>query len=253
MKTTSPVIIVELDPDSAATRAAERVAAIISERAGSGKDCIMALCGGTTPSELYRRLAAPPLAEKIPWRRVRVFFGDERDVPQDHVESNFRLVSRTLLDHVPIPLSNVHPMPADSSDLPAAAEEYEGLIRRNVPVEDNLPRFDLVLLGMGGDGHVGSLFPNTPALDETQRLVVTQHVPIIGRNRMTLTFPLINAARHVMFFVTGPDKAAAVGAVLSEDAEVRAKYPASRVAPTSGELIFVLDSAAAKNAPPNRP
>jgi len=249
VKTTSPVVIVEPDPDSAATRAAERVAEIISQRAGSGRDCTMALCGGTTPSELYRRLASPPLVEQIPWQRVHVFFGDEHDVPHDDVDSNFRLVSKTLLDHVAIPLSNVHPMPADSPDLPAAAEEYEGLIRRNVPIEDGLPRFDLMLLGMGGDGHVGSLFPNTPALEETQRLVVTQHVPIIGRNRMTLTFPVINAARHVMFFVTGPDKAAAVEGVLSDDPEARAPYPASRVVPTSGELIFVLDSAAAKNAP----
>jgi 6-phosphogluconolactonase len=137
-------------------------------------------------------------------------------------------------------------MPADCRDLNAAAEQYENLIRRTVPSEDDIPRFDVILLGMGSDGHTASLFPGTPALTEQHRLVVAQFVPVIGRNRMTFTFPLINAARHVMFLVTGADKADAVAAMLGEDAELKARYPAARVNP-HGELTFVLDAAAARD------
>lgn len=243
-------VIMEADVAAAAQGAAGRIAEIIAERAGAGKECFVALCGGTTPGQLYRRLADPPLAEKVAWDKVQIFFGDERDVPQDHVENNYRMVAKNLLDHVPIPLARVHPMPADCRDMAAAAEQYEELIRRLVPAEGNdIPRFDLILLGLGGEGHTASLFPGTPALEEKHRLVAAQFVPVIGRNRMTFTFPLINAARHVMFCVTGPDKAAAVGAVLSDDSKLRARYPASRVKPTKGEVIFILDTAAARNIP----
>jgi len=188
-------VILEQNVAAAAERAAARIAEIIAERADAGSECFLALCGGTTPGQLYRRLASLPLAEKIAWDRVQIFFGDERDVPQDHVENNYRLVTKTLLDHVPIPLAHVHPMPADCRDLTAAAEQYENLIRRLVPAEkDDVPVFDLILLGMGAEGHTASLYPHTPALAERHRLVAAQFVPVIGRNRMTFTFPLINAA-----------------------------------------------------------
>ena len=241
-----PRILVANTAAEAADLAANETARIVRQRRGQG-DCSIALCGGTTPGELYRRLAAPPLAESMPWGNVQIFFGDERDVPQDHVENNYRLVTKTLLDHVPIPLAHVHPMPADCRDLAAAADQYENLIRRLVPSENDLPVFDMILLGMGVDGHTASLFPDTPALAEERRLVVAQYVPVIGRNRMTFTFPLINNARHVVFFITGPDKAQIVQQVLSDDEQVRSRYPAARVRPRHGELIFVLDAAAAKN------
>ncbi len=247
------MVIVAEGPEQAADRAAQRFVEIIQERTESGRDCCVALSGGTTPAELYRRLGHPPLLEKVPWKQVHVFFGDERDVPQDHVENNYRMVAKNLLDHVPIPLNQVHPMPADCRDMSAAAEQYEKLIRRVVPAEgDDTPRFDLILLGLGGEGHTASLFPDTPGLNETERLVISQFVPVIGRNRMTFTFPLINAARHVMFLVTGSDKANAVGAIFSQDAKLRARYPAARVKPADGELTFVLDAAAARNLPEGR-
>jgi 6-phosphogluconolactonase len=240
-------IIVEPDVAAAARRAAERIGEIIGERAAAGEEASLALCGGTTPGELYRTLAAPPLAEKVAWDKVQVFFGDERDVPQDHVENNYRLASKTLLDHVPIPLPHVHPMPADCRDLSAAAEQYESLLRRLVPAAGgDTPVFDVILLGMGGDGHTASLFPDTPALRERHRLVTAQFVPVIGRNRMTFTFPLINAARSVVFFITGPDKAETVAAVLSDDPAARSRYPAASVQP-AGELLFILDADAARH------
>ncbi len=235
--------------DAAARQAAERVVEIIAARTDAGGEASLALCGGTTPGELYRHLAGPPLAEKVAWDRVQVFFGDERDVPQDHVENNYRLATKTLLDHVPIPLAHVHPMPADCRDLSAAAEQYENLIRRLVPAgAGDAPAFDVILLGMGGDGHVGSLFPDTPALRERHRLVAAQFVPVIGRNRMTFTFPLINAAANVLFFVTGPDKADTVAAVLAGDSVAAARYPAAAVQP-AGELVFFLDADAARALP----
>jgi len=248
--TSAPQVIVVEDAAAAAGVAAERVADIIIHRVAGSGGCCLALSGGTTPGQMYRVLAAPPLVEKIPWEKVQIFFGDERDVPQDHVENNYRMVTRALLDHVPIPLTQVHPMPADCRDMAAAAEQYEKLIRRLVPAEgDDTPRFDLILLGLGGEGHVASLFPDTPALEEKTRLVVAQFVPVIGRNRMTVTFPLINAARNVLFLVTGPDKAEAVAAVLSDDQQRRARYPGSRVRPERGRLWFVLDAHAARKLP----
>ena len=241
-------VTVAADPSAAARAAAALVAETIARRIEVAPQCTIALCGGTTPRELYRLLAAPPLSEGIAWDKVQVFFGDERDVPQDHVENNYRLASRALLDHVPIPLSNVHPMPADCRDLAAAAEQYEDLITRLVPPGPyGTPAFDLILLGLGADGHTASLFPDTPALNERHRLVAAQFVPVIGRNRMTFTFPLINAARSVIVLVTGPDKAGAVAAVLKGDFTLRTRFPAVAVQP-DGELTFILDEAAARNA-----
>jgi 6-phosphogluconolactonase len=239
---------VEPTPEDAAEHAARIVADVIRRRAEESGCCYIALCGGTTPGEMYRCLAGADYTESVPWDKVHFFFGDERDVPQDHVENNYRMVTKVLLDHVPVPLERVHPMPADCRDLTAAAEQYENLIRRLVPAgPDDLPRFDLILLGLGGEGHTASLFPDTPALAERSRLVVAQYVPVIGRNRMTFTFPLINAARHVLFLVTGPDKANAAAAVLSGDPAVRGRFPGARVEPQDGEATFVLDEAAAKN------
>jgi len=240
-------IIVEPGADAAADRTVEHVVGVIAERIAEAGACHLALSGGTTPCEVYRRLAAPAVAEGIDWAKVRVFFGDERDVPQDHVENNYRMVAKTLLDHVPIPLPHVHPMPADGMDLAAAAKEYEDLIRRLVPAgDDDLPRFDLILLGLGADGHTASLFPGTHALPERRRLVAAQFVPVIGRNRMTFTFPLINAARRVTFLVTGADKAPVVASVLSSDAGAKVRLPAAQVAPANGELTFILDTDAAR-------
>jgi 6-phosphogluconolactonase len=212
-----------------------------------GTFCV-SLAGGTTPYALYERLARQATSEHMPWGELQVFFGDERDVPHDHVESNFRMTQRTLLDHVPIPLGRVHPMPADAQDLDAAAAEYEKTIRRIVPAGgQGTPRFDLILLGMGADGHTASLFPHTAALTEQDKLVAAQFVPVLGRYRMTFTFPLINAAQDVILLVTGDDKGEAVEELLSGGADPQ-KLPAAGVSPTDGRLTFVFDAAAGRRA-----
>ncbi len=230
----------------AAQHLVEHIISIAQQATAQASSCSIALSGGTTPREAYRLLATQPLSEQVPWDKMEVFFGDERDVSPDNVENNYRMASNLLLDHVPVPLSHVHPMPTDASDMNAAARQYEELIRRLVPARDgDLPSFDVILLGMGGEGHTASLFPETPAVCNHEQLVVSHFVPVIGRNRMTFTFPLINAARNVIFFVTGADKAKAVAAVLS-DMEARYAMPAAHVAPRHGQLFFYLDAEAAR-------
>ena len=230
--------------------ATEMVKKIICDAVAENSICRLALAGGTTPHGLYLMLAGAALSGEVPWHDVEVFFGDERDVPQDHVESNYRMAQRTLLDHVPIEPEHIHPMPADAGRIEEAAANYEAMVRQIVPpcTDGGLPAFDLVLLGMGGDGHTASLFPGTESLDEQARLVIAYFVPVLGRYRMTFTFPLINAARNVVFLITGADKAEAVASLLNDEAPARSALPATRVRPTGGQLNIVLDAAAAKQA-----
>ncbi len=211
--------------------------------------CRLALSGGTTPHPMYKHLAIDVASEPVPWDCVEVFFGDERDVPHDHVESNYNMAQRTLLDHLPVDPARVHPMPADRKDLSAGAEEYEQTIRLRVPVgSGGIPHFDLILLGVGSDGHVASLFPHTPALKENRRLVIAYHVSVLGRERMSFTFPLINAARNVIMMVTGEDKAEVIADILDTEGEHHERLPAFNVHPQEGKLHIVLDRSAATKA-----
>jgi len=197
---------------------------------------------------LYQQLARSCASGEVPWGQVQVFFGDERDVPHDHVESNYHMAAKTLLDHVPVEPGHVHPMPADSADLARAAADYEQNVRRVVPTAGGeIPRFDCILLGMGADGHTASLFPGTEAVGETGKLVTSNFVPVLGRNRMTFSFPLINAARSVILLVTGEDKAAAVAALLGDDPAARADLPVARLA-MDERFILVLDAPAARRS-----
>lgn len=222
---------------------------IVRESVEQRKTCSLALAGGTTPRKLYQALARGCAVDDTPWSDVEVFFGDERDVPQDHVESNYGMVQRTLLDHLPIQPARVHPMPADADDLDAAAAGYEQRIREVVEAgKDGIPRFDLILLGMGAEGYTASIFPFTDAAAEEQKLVMACFVPVLGRKRMTFAFPLINAARHIILLVTGSDKAGAVARILGDDQEARKSLPAARIAPTDGRLIIALDYPAARAA-----
>ena len=247
---TSTHVVVKQTAEEATWVATEMVKQIICDAAGEDSICQLALAGGTTPHGLYLMLAGAALSGEVPWHNVEVFFGDERAVPQDHVESNYRMAQHSLLDHVPIEPQHIHPMPADADELDVAAATYEATVRSIVPplADGQLPAFDLILLGMGGEGHVASLFPGTDVLDETEKLVTAYFVPVLGRSRMTFTFPLINAAKHIIFLVTGADKAHAVAALLSDDPAAADHLPAARVRPTHGEVSFVLDAAAARQA-----
>jgi 6-phosphogluconolactonase len=199
----------------------------------------IALNGGSTPLPLYKTLRRSPWRESIRWAAWRVFFGDERACPPDDERSNYHMVRTTLLDHVPIAPGHVHRMPADSADLDAAAREYAALLERELPRGPaGAPRLDCILLGLGENGHTASLFPDTPALDVRDRWVTRGRADYPPYDRITLTFPTLNAAALVAFLVTGASKRAALGATAAGEA------PAARVHPGDGELVWLLDSAA---------
>jgi 6-phosphogluconolactonase len=205
------------------------------------------LSGGTTPLNCYRILAAPLISSKVNWERTHVFWGDERCVPEGDGERNDEAALDALLRKVPIPSKNIHRIPATEPD---AAERYESDLRgvfsslplkESLSVSSDIPRFDLILLGMGPDGHTASLFPGQPGVEEKTLLVVrVDGAPKPPPARVTFTLPLINAARHVAFLVTGKDKNAALRRVLNGDPAL----PASRVAPRDGTLTFLADAAA---------
>jgi 6-phosphogluconolactonase len=240
-----PDLVVAPDLGAAARLAAagvvRRCAAAVADRG----ECALALAGGDTPRALYTLLAAEPFRSEMPWGLLRVFWGDERGVPPTDPQSNYRMAYETLLSHVPVLPDRVHRMPAERPDGAAAADEYAALLRAHLPVlADGVPRLDLVLLGLGADAHTASLFPDTPALRETRRLVVSYHVPDLGMSRMTLTLPVVNHAGEILFLVSGPSKARAVAAVLEGPGDPE-HVPARGVRPVSGRLVWIVDAAAA--------
>ena len=176
---------------------------------------------------------------------IHFFWGDERHVPPEHPDSNFGAARAALLDHVPVPPENVHRVPAELPDADAAARIYEDELRRWLaPPPGQPPRFDLVLLGLGADGHTASLFPGSAALDETERWVVAPWIEKLAARRITLTLPVLNAAARVLFLVSGRDKAAALRAVLAGPRRPR-ELPAQAVAPHDGEVTWIVDREAA--------
>lgn len=202
----------------------------------------VALSGGNTPRPLYEALAAAPYREQVDWSKIQVFFSDERFVPADSPESNYRMASEALLSRVPIPERFVHRVPTEDIPPEEAASLYEEGIRRVFAVGlDETPSFDLILLGLGGDGHTASLFPDTEALTVTNRLVAPNFVPKLDTWRITFTYPLLNAGRVVTFLVQGEDKAERVGEILAGGSNL----PAAGVRPESGRLVWLLDQAAA--------
>ena len=199
--------------DDFAARAAEWIAATLRDFVSRRGRCALALAGGTTPGAVYRRLAELP---RIPWRRISVFFGDERAVPPDHPDSNYRLATETLLSRVPVPGSQIHRMEAERPDREQAARDYETLL------PDPL---DLLLLGMGADGHITSLFPHSPALGEILRRVVSVNGGTPPLPRLTITPPVIRSARSILVMVAGWEKAEQVTRVL-EGSETVSALPA---------------------------
>ncbi len=224
--------------ETAARDFATKAEAAINER---GRFAV-ALAGGSTPKAAYEALARD-YADKLDWSRVHVFFGDERTVPPHHEDSNYRMAHETLLSRIPV--GSVHRM---RSELPPgeAAAAYEQELRDFFGTSDRPPSFDLILLGLGEDGHTASLFPETAALDVTDRWVVANPVIKLETTRLTLTVPVINAARAVTFLVAGQGKAGALEEVLEGEADPRA-YPAKFICLESGDLTWMVDRAAANS------
>jgi len=225
---------------AAADEVLRAAASAIAER---GRFTI-ALSGGSTPRNLYTLIAANA-STSLPWDHMFFFWGDERHVPPDDPDSNYRMARETLLSKVPIPPANVFRILAENPDASAAAEAYEQTLRKFFTVAPGkFPRFDLILLGLGPDGHAASLFPETAALQETTRLVVANWVEKLKTSRITFTLPVLNAARCVAFLVSGTDKAAVLHEVLEGNAPAE-KYPSKLVRPSEGKLIWFVDRAAA--------
>jgi 6-phosphogluconolactonase len=233
-----------------AAAAAEFFAAAVSEAVGAHGVARVAISGGTTPKAMFALLAdrSKPYFAQVPWARLHLFWVDERCVPPTDKDSNYRMTKEAMLDHVPLPAALIHRMEGEL-DPGEAAARYEATIRTAFRLEGaQTPVFDLVLLGMGEDGHTASLFPHTAALHEMGRIVVPNHVPQKDAWRITLTWPVIDRAREVAFLIEGAAKAQAVRDVFRGAYDPETK-PAQLVRPASGRLKLLLDAAAASMLP----
>jgi 6-phosphogluconolactonase len=236
------------DVNELSLRAAEAVARTINDAVRSTGRCSLVLSGGSTPRTLYGLLASR-FREQVPWAHVHVFWGDERYVPPSDTQSNYRMAKDTLLDHVPCPAAHVHPMPTHFPDPDAAAREYEATLRSYFSGKRSA--FDLVLLGLGPEGHTASLFPGSPALAEATRWVRTVTVPADSPVRVTLTLPALNGTANAYFLVTGSNKARALHHILSGTADPNT-FPAAGVRLASGTLVWWVDrDAAAQQVDPD--
>lgn len=261
----APDIVIVSDRTALARDAAQRFVALTRESIAARRRFTVALSGGSTPRDLYVLLAMPEFSVQVDWSRVHFFWGDERAVPPDHPDSNYRMADEALLSRVKLPAWNVHRIRAE---LPPddAAREYEqtlreffyprpsspshplraGDLRPSSTGEGAWPRFDLILLGLGANGHTASLFPHTSVLHETTRWVAAEYIDEVKMWRITLTAPVINAAENILFLVAGVDKAAAVremlhGAYRPDD------LPAQLIQPTGGHTVWLLDREAARH------
>jgi len=240
-------VSVHSDADALSRAAAEEFVELARASIRSPGRFTVVLSGGSTPRRMYEFLAALPLRDRVEWSGVEVFWGDERGVPPDHPDSNFHMASSALLEHVPIPPQRIHRMRAETPDRAAAARDYQLEIARafGVDMAGIPPSFDLVLLGMGNDGHTASLFPNDEALLEGRRWAVSVEAPQRPPpSRITLTAPILNRAREIRLLVAGAEKAATLRAVLHGPHDP-GRLPVQLLKPENGRMIWLVDEAAA--------
>lgn len=235
-----PHIVVAPDADALAREAAKY---FVATAAVAAAPFCVALSGGATPRALYSLLSSDASRQRIAWQEVRIFFSDERSVPPEHEGSNYGMVRERLLSAISLPHTNVYRMRGEASDLAEAAREYAAELARicRQTGQDGPPSLDLILLGIGDDGHTASLFPGTSALDATDEWVVANPVPQLATTRLTLTFPVLAAAHRLLFLVAGEHKAGVVKRVVEGDLSL----PAARAARESRNVRLLLDSAAA--------
>lgn len=246
-------ILVYPDPAALAQAAARLVVEGAQDAVQQRGAFRIALSGGSTPQATYRTLAEPACRDRIDWQHMQVFFSDERFVPPDSPDSDYGMARKSLLAHVPLPDGAVHPVPTVGLEPAEAAARYSQTICDTFGVQaGGTPQFDVILLGMGDDGHTASLFPGTTALLDDRSLVAANYVEKFDAWRVTFTYPLIDAARCVAFLVEGSGKAETLARVLSGE-----NLPAARVNPGNGQLLWLIDEAAASQLPadahPERP
>ena len=242
---TNSVEIVKLaDPDTVAADAARRFVNIAAASVESHGSFSVALSGGSTPKRMYKLLASDEWRGKVPWENTHIFFGDERRVSHGDPQSNYFMAREALLDHVPVPADQIYPMDGIGL-IRATVRDYEAKLYRYFKHgKREFPRFDLVLLGMGSDGHTASIFPGTRAVSDRSATVIVYEVPQLGVERITLTFSVINNARNILFLVTGESKADALASVMSENVHP-SQFPAEAVVPVDGTVVWLVDEAAA--------
>lgn len=256
LKTSRSTVRVYRDNEELALKAARRFARLADQYVvGCGRFTV-ALSGGSTPRAMFSLLAEHPFADTVPWSSIYFFWGDERCVPPDHPDSNYRMANETLLSKVSVPAQNIFRIPAELTKPAQAAEQYAGSLSKfflagpdaagnGTGPLTTLPRFDLVFLGMGPDGHTASLFPHSPALQAGEKIVVANYVEKFQAHRITLTAATINNARNVTFLVAGEDKAETLKNVL-EGSDQPDLFPSQMIHPSNGTLLWMVDEAAAR-------
>ena len=226
-----------------ADRLASDFQTAVEDSQNGGKRISIALSGGSTPRVFFQRLALPPYSERIPWSHVNLFWGDERCVPPDDEQSNFKMANDTFISKVNIPDQNVHRIIGENAP-EAEALRYANEIQKYVRSNNGFPEFDWIFLGMGGDGHTASLFPSAQTINEKKSICVVAEHPETGQKRISLSLPVINNAKRVSFLVAGKEKAKVLKEIL-EKGDSPLPYPASKINPENGVLEWYLDKAAA--------
>ena len=238
-----PELKVFPDKNTLIQESAAYIAGIIQQSLKEQNRCTFVLAGGSTPKSLYETFASEKYKEAIEWNKVHLFWGDERCVPPDHHDSNYRMTKEALIDHINIPQENVHRIPAENEP-DDAARDYEKTIKKFFGNTSQLPVFDIILLGIGEDGHTASLFPGTQALEEKKRCVTGVYVPELDTYRITFTFPVINNGKNVIFLVSGSSKSTIMKKIYER---TDTTFPSARVSPANGSLVYLLDKAAGAN------
>ena len=246
MEPASPEIIVVPNPETLARKTADIIYRRMQAILAASDHFSWVLAGGSTPKGLYALMAeSPDYRDHIPWDRIHFFWGDDRHVPPDDAESNYRMAYESLLSKVPVPVENIHRIRTEMPDADQAAANYAGALGKFFKLpSDQLPRFDCVLLGMGPDGHTASLFPGTRALGETKKWVVANWVDKLKTFRITMCVPVLNNAAMVIFLISGPQKAAVLRDVLEGDFQPD-HLPSQRIHPVNGKLLWLVDQPAA--------
>ncbi|MDP2036535.1 MAG: 6-phosphogluconolactonase [Ignavibacteria bacterium] len=233
----------KIDISKSVEELSEKVAKLLQSGADAAEDYFtVALSGGSTPKAIFKYLAAN-YKDKIVWNKIKFFWGDERCVPADHPDSNFLMTNENLFDKIEIPAENIFMI--DGENIPAdEAVRYSSIIKENVVLKDSFPKFDLILLGLGEDGHTASIFPNRIELLNSKNICEVAQHPILNQKRITITGEVINSADQIIFLVTGDSKAKMIDTVINKKNDFE-KLPASFVKPKHGKLIWMLDEAAA--------
>ena len=235
-------------PAAVAKAAAQLFTSAAVKAVASRGQARIAISGGNTPRAMFEQLAAEPLVAQIPWDKLNLYWVDERCVPPDNAESNYRMTREALLSKVPLPVERIHRIEGEF-DPEVAAARYESTIRNTFKLEGaETPTFDLIMLGMGGDGHTASLFPHTEGLNDLSHIAIANHVPQKDVWRVTLTWPVINQGREVAFLIEGADKAQVLHEVFLGPYQPDT-YPSQIIRPASGRLTLLLDAAAASKLP----